>query len=170
MKVKQSEIQLTSAQSWSKRFKQQSPPSLPGGEKKYGGSKNLNLFLAFVTGKTGNSVPDHTDILVIKLPRNRAIRISCAFWEEKRVSSELMGTAIKGDACASRNKSRERYNLEREEKLDSFDVVAGLKNKRYRSYALLESDRASYSRRTPPSLTELHGTTKTRCSYAVCMR
>lgn len=51
--------------------------------------------------------------------------------------------------------------MEREEKLDSFDVVASFKNGRSRSGTVLERDWAFYRRRTVVVLITLHGTTET---------
>lgn len=57
--------------------------------------------------------------------------------------------------------------MKREEKLDYFDVAARCKNRRLRSDADLERDRASYWRSTPVALTSLHGTTEAKCSIDV---
>lgn len=50
--------------------------------------------------------------------------------------------------------------MEREEKLDSFDVVASFKNGRSRSGTVLERDWA-YRGRAVVALITLHGTTET---------
>lgn len=64
--------------------------------------------------------------------------------------------------CASKNRSGDKRNLEREQNIDSFNVAAGFDNRRSRGDTILEHDRAVYWRRPPVVLTALHGTSETR--------
>lgn len=57
-----------------------------------------------------------------------------------------------------------RGNWELEEKLDSFDVAASFKSRRWRNDVVLERGRASYWRRNLIALAALHGTTETKCT------
>lgn len=76
-------------------------------------------------------------------------------------SAEKHTGTLEGDARASKTKCRCRSNLEREEGLESFNVAASFKNRQSRCDIVLGRDQASYWRRTPLTLTALHGTTET---------
>lgn len=63
----------------------------------------------------------------------------------------------------SKSKSLDRSNVERETKLDSFDVAGSLKNLRSRCDILFQRDLALYWRRAPVVLAPLHVTTEANC-------
>lgn len=65
-----------------------------------------------------------------------------------RQSEVVLPFAVKhvgrGKVCVSKNKPRDRSNMEREERLDGSGVADSFKNKRLRGRTVLELNRASY--------------------------